>query len=85
MDLLGSSESFMLQTLLLLGVPEVFKLKALLLLSDLCCKVELGTGRRDFTWRRCLGPASQPAAEVWSWELLLSQIDPQIVFNGNTP
>jgi hypothetical protein len=33
----------------------------------------------------CLGPASQPAAEVWSWELLLSQIDPQVVFNGNTP
>jgi hypothetical protein len=54
MDLLGSIELFMLQTLLLLGVPEVFMLKALLLLSDLCCMVELGTGRRDFTWQRCI-------------------------------
>jgi hypothetical protein len=35
MDQLGSSESFMLQTLLLLGDPGVFMLKALLPLSDL--------------------------------------------------
>ena len=59
----------MLQTLLLLGDPGVFMLKALLPLSDLLYG-RAGIWSERFhmaamcNLKFCLGPASQPAAEV---------------------